>query len=213
MWATLDSYTHELVRYIVARFPKVTAIPDIIAEMPFPRVQHLMAPQHLYRYRSDLFVYRPSQNPSQATVEVTEAGKRLGKCPAADVSRSQQEVIAKVVACGMMDKQRERDIECMEGHVSAEEWPVFKAAVLEFRKSVTDKMLEAGGRVSLSRLRVDELPGVLRMWLEKQGEEVSWFLYKMLGRTFVMRSNVDPVSEQWITADIYVSDFLDQGVL
>lgn len=215
MWALLDSYTHDLARYILSQAPGVIVnIPQIISAMPFPfQAKRLMTPQVLYHYRSDIFLYKSSMRVGDAIVELTKAGARLGRCPAPDVSRSHQAAIARVVESGVMDQQRGREIDSMQSHVAPAEWGAFKSAVQQFCRKVTEKMREDGGRVALSKLGQADLPEALRRWLAKHDHEVSWFLDRMLSRTFVMRSDVDPIEDKWESKDIYVSDFLDPSVI
>lgn len=109
---------------------------------------------------------------------------------------------------GVLDltKHPKGDITAMQSHVAPSEWVVFRAAVVEFCKTLSEMVLQGGQRVSLSQVVALELPEALLRWLDGQGQRVPWFLDTMLSSTYVMRSDVVSADGQWENDDVYISE-------
>lgn len=211
LWEKLDQYTHDLAKYLVSRDRSSATIPEIIQALRYPPcLQQLMRPRQFYDHRSDVFLNTSAPRWHEAHVRLTDAGGRLAQCPMPDVSRSHQTAIADLVQTGVMDDQREAEIELMRSRVSDAGWGEFRAAVVEFRENVTRKMNRNGGQVALSGLGRRDIPEALRKWLAEHEHGIEWFICRVLRRTFVLRSEFARVHENSGRDDVYVCDFLDE---
>lgn len=211
-WEMLDTYTHDLAKYLFTRDRSTATIPEIIQAMRYPPcLQQLMRPRQFYEHRRDVFKNRSAARWQDVCVGLTDAGARLARCPMPDVSRSHQTAIADLVRTGVMDKQREEEVEVMRCRVSDADWSGFRDAVIEFRGNVTSKMERKGGQVALSELGRRDVPDALRKWLAEHEHGIDWFICRVLRRTFVLRSQFARVHENSGRDDVYVCDFLHEA--
>ncbi|MEW5301002.1 MAG: hypothetical protein WDW36_003888 [Sanguina aurantia] len=217
----LDAYAHALTKHIASHASSEATIPALIKAQPYPGVLYrIMRPAEMYHYRNDVFKVACLASTHERYLTLTEAGLALSRSEVPDISARHRRARERLVEAEViesrgeqLDSRREKDIEVMEGHVAPADWNAFQAAVEKFCRTVTKKIRQGGGRITLTQLKAEETPEALQLWLEGKEKEVSWFVCTMLARTYEMCADGVLEDGTYDDADVYFTEVVCAAAL